>query len=75
MNKDQFRIDREECIRLALQEADDDDVIYIHRYLGDGFTHIDSHDCGCSPHAILATDKRSPRLIALDIEQIGRAHV
>lgn len=70
MNKEQLLVDREEAIRQALQEADEDDVIYIHRYLGDGFTHFESSECGCCPHAILGSDKRSPRLIALDLEQI-----
>ena len=40
MNKEELLADREEAIRQALQEADEDDVIYIHRYLGDGFTHF-----------------------------------
>ena len=70
MNKEELLADREEAIRKALQEADEDDVIYIHRYLGDGFTHFESDECGCCPHAILGSDKRSPRLIALDIERI-----
>lgn len=70
MNKDQLRIDREECIRTALQQADEDDLIYIHRDLGDGFTHFQSDDCACCPHVIMGSDKRSPRLIALDLERI-----
>ena len=70
ITKEELLAEREAAIRKALQEADEDDVIYIHRYLGDGFTHIESSECGCCPHAILGSDKRSPRHIALDLERI-----
>lgn len=51
-----------------LARPEDGDV-FIHRDLGMGFTHEDSHHCGCCPVLVTAADMRSADRIWDDLER------
>lgn len=37
----------------------DSRFLWVHRDVGDGFTHFDSPDCGCRPYRVYCDDDRS----------------